>query len=127
MMLTREALEDVGPLDEDFFMYCEEVDWCLRARKRGWEIYQVPAARVIHHGGQSTSKFREEMLVCLHRSRHLLFAKHYSPSFIRMHRVITRVGLLRRIAETRWAETRGAITPERARAELRAYKAIWRM
>jgi N-acetylglucosaminyl-diphospho-decaprenol L-rhamnosyltransferase len=127
VMLRRRALDDVGPLDEAFFIYCEEVDWCFRARGKGWEIYQVPEAIVVHHGGQSTSQFGEEMLVRLHQSRYLLFAKHYSPRFIRMHRAITRLGILRRVAETRWAEACGRVSPDRARSELQAYSAIWRM
>ena len=42
---VRASLDDVGLLDEGFFMYCEEVDWCMRARERGWEIYHRPWRR----------------------------------------------------------------------------------
>ncbi len=127
MMLKREALQDVGPLDEDFFMYCEEVDWCLRAKRRGWQIYQLPSARVVHHSGQSTGQFREEMLVELHRSRHRLFRKHYSPSFLTAHRIITRIGLARDAARARWLTWRGRMSRQELERRLRAYGTIWGM
>lgn len=49
LMVRREALEQVGPLDERFFMFYEEVDWCKRLHDAGWRIYYVPEARVTHH------------------------------------------------------------------------------
>src|ERR1700722_13610608 len=53
LLLRRAALEQVGTFDERFFMYFEEVDLCLRLRDAGWKVLFVPAAKVIHHGGQS--------------------------------------------------------------------------
>lgn len=51
MLVRREALKDVGPLDEGYFMHCEDLDWCVRFRHRGWKIMFVPDARVFHHKG----------------------------------------------------------------------------
>ena len=44
MLIRRAAWDDVGPLDEGYFMYMEEVDWCRRARARGWQVWHQPAA-----------------------------------------------------------------------------------
>jgi GT2 family glycosyltransferase len=77
-MLSRDAYEDVGGFDPRIFMYSEEVDLALRYRKRGWECWQVPAARVIHFGGQSTGQAPERMQRELWRSRVYLYRKHYS-------------------------------------------------
>lgn len=55
VLLTRQALEDVGLLDEFFFAYHEDVDWCTAARQRGYSVVFAPDARVIHHGGGSNS------------------------------------------------------------------------
>jgi GT2 family glycosyltransferase len=55
MWFPRAALEQVGLLDEDFFAYQEEVEWCLRARRRGWRVVYAPQARVLH-AGQGTSR-----------------------------------------------------------------------
>jgi len=77
MMVAREVVDQVGGLDERFFMYCEEVDWAMRIKRAGWRIYCVPAAGVVHYGAQSTRQFRDEMFVALWRSRFRLFNKHY--------------------------------------------------
>src|SRR5581483_11850031 len=58
MLIRRAAWDDVGPLDEAFFLYCEEVDWCVRAKKRGWVVAHVPDAAVVHHGGRSAARAR---------------------------------------------------------------------
>ena len=54
MMVRREVFESVGLLDEGFFLYYEEVDFCLRARRCGWPCWYVPSSRVMHISGQST-------------------------------------------------------------------------
>ena len=49
LLVRRRALEDVGPMDERFFLYFEDVDWCARMHHRGWEVLYVPDAVMIHH------------------------------------------------------------------------------
>jgi len=51
MLVRREALEDVGPLDEGYFMHCEDLDWCMRFRQKKWKILFVPTAKIIHYLG----------------------------------------------------------------------------
>lgn len=77
MMLKREVIEQSGMFDDAFFLYCEEVDWAWRIRKLGWRILCVPAARVTHIGGGSTSQARPDSLIHLWKSRLLLYEKHY--------------------------------------------------
>ena len=48
MLVKREAMEDVGPWDEDYFLHCEDLDWCMRFRQKGWKVMFVPYARVTH-------------------------------------------------------------------------------
>lgn len=81
MLVRREAVERVGPLSEDFFMYGEEVDWCLRIKQDNWRIYCQPQAEIVHLGGQSTGQQPDRMYVELFRSRLILFRKHYNPFF----------------------------------------------
>lgn len=54
MIIRREVFESAGLLDEGYFMYFEEVDFCLRARRAGWTCWYVPASRVVHLVGQSS-------------------------------------------------------------------------
>lgn len=76
MLVRREALEKVGLLDEQYFMYSEEPDWCARLKQFGWEIWYTPEAKITHYGGQSTRQRRHEMLVMLYRSKVRFFMKH---------------------------------------------------
>ena len=94
MLVRREACADVGLLDEQFFMYCEEIDWCRRIKQAGWAIMHVPDARVVHHGGQSTQQAAGSMFVELHRSRFRLFAKHHGRGYQWAARAIVAVGVL---------------------------------
>jgi len=52
MLVRREALEDVGLLDEHYFLHCEDLDWCMRFRKRGWKILFVPDVEISHAQGE---------------------------------------------------------------------------
>ena len=53
MMVRRETLDQVGLLDEDYFMYGEDIDWCFRIHQAGWKIYYVPHTEIIHYRGES--------------------------------------------------------------------------
>jgi len=123
MMVRREAIAQVGAMDERFFMYCEEIDWAMRIRRAGWEIYCVPEVEIVHHAGGSTGQFRDEMFVALWRSRYLLFEKHYSRAFRRAARLIVHLGLWR---ETRRLRGTNLSAAER-QARRCAYDAVRRM
>lgn len=97
LLVRASVIDDVGLLDEHYFMYSEEIDWCWRIRQAGWAIWQVPDARVVHVGGASTQQVRYPMLIALHRSRVQFFQKHYPSWFLRFHRLVTRGGMLRAI------------------------------
>ncbi|MCS7288570.1 MAG: glycosyltransferase family 2 protein [Roseiflexus sp.] len=95
MLVRCAAIDQVGLLDEGYFMYAEEVDWCYRVRRAGWAIWQAPAARVVHVGGAATGQFRARMLVELYASRLRFFRKHYGDHAARLHRAIIHAGMLR--------------------------------
>jgi len=123
MMVRGETIRQVGLLDPKFFMYCEEIDWCMRMKAAGWEIYCVPEARIIHHEAQSTRQFRARMFVELWRSRFHLFRKHYGPFYNRVVRLIVRLGLWREIQRI----YRSDMPSERVEEALRAYEEVWHM
>jgi GT2 family glycosyltransferase len=56
LMARREAVEEVGPLSEDYFMYGEDLEWCLRMERAGWEVWYCAEAEVLHHGGESSKQ-----------------------------------------------------------------------
>jgi N-acetylglucosaminyl-diphospho-decaprenol L-rhamnosyltransferase len=55
MLVRRAAIDDVGPMDEGFFLYYEDIEWCHRMRDRAWEVLLEPGARVVHHLGGSAA------------------------------------------------------------------------
>jgi GT2 family glycosyltransferase len=79
MLARREAIVRVGPMDDQYFMYNEEIDWCLRMRQAGWQAWYLPQARIVHYGGQSTRQARSAMVLALYRSKVRFFRKHYGP------------------------------------------------
>ncbi len=97
MMLKREVIAQSGLFDEDFFMYCEEVDWAWRIRNLGWRALCVPRAHVTHIGGGSTSQARPRSLINLWKSRLLLYDKHYPNWKSRLARQLVILGMRRRL------------------------------
>ncbi len=79
LLARREAIEQVGLLDEGFFMYSEELDWCYRCRRAGWRVVYLPAAQVIHHEGQSSGQVVPLRHVRFHSSKVRFFGKHFGP------------------------------------------------
>jgi len=77
LIIRREALQQVGTLDDSYFMYSEEVDLCYRIQRAGWRLYWVPLSRVIHYGGQSTQQVAATMFLHLYRGKLLFFKKHH--------------------------------------------------
>lgn len=74
MLVPREILEAVGGMDERFFMYGEEVEWCHRIRAAGWDVLYFPGASVLHHAGQSSRQRPDAMAVAMTRSQLRLIA-----------------------------------------------------
>lgn len=121
LMVRGETLAQVGGFDENFFMYCEEIDLCQRIKKAGWQIYCVPSAEIVHLVGQSTRQFRDRMYVALWRSRFLLTEKHGSRTFGWAFRHLVRLGLLSESRRARAAHHRGEITASEMEGRLAAY------
>jgi len=76
MMVRREAMEQVGLLDEDYFLFLEETDLCYRIKKAEWKVYHVPQAEVYHFQGKSAEKDKKRAKVEYYRSRYQFFKKN---------------------------------------------------
>ncbi len=84
LLVRRQAFEEVGGLDECYFMYAEEVDWCFTMREMGWQVWYQPAAKVIHLGGGSSRGRQTRREADLYRSRVRFFRKHYGNRAARL-------------------------------------------
>ena len=76
LLARRSMLDQIGLLDESFFLFGEEVDLCCRARLAGWKVAHLPAARVVHIGGGSTGVNAQRILL-LYRGKLRYFEKHF--------------------------------------------------
>ncbi len=124
MLMRATTLAEVGMLDEGYWMYAEEIDWCYRCREAGWAIWQVPAAHVVHVGGASSSQFRGRSFVALHRARLRYVRKWWTPRRQQIYGWIIRLGLIKAslLVWTRWL--RGSTSAEELRAQLAAYNVV---
>lgn len=93
MLVRREATEQIGLLDEDFFFFFEETDWCLRMHKAGWKVVFDPRYSIFHLQGKSAAVVNARARIEYWRSRYAYFAKHFS----RISQHILKTGLLLRL------------------------------
>jgi GT2 family glycosyltransferase len=77
MLVSREAFNDVGPMDEEYFLHCEDLDWCLRFTQKGWKILFVPQARLLHSKGSCS----DSRPVFVEWSKHKGMVRFYKKFF----------------------------------------------
>ena len=94
MMLRRAAYECVGGLDESFFMYGEDLDWCFRVRQAGFGVYYVHSTQIIHFKGESTRRSNINEVEVFYGAMELFVEKHFSRS--RSGVLFLRAGILLR-------------------------------
>ncbi len=77
MYVRREAIARVGGMDEAYFMFNEDVDWCRQMKAAGWSVDYVPAAQVTHHIGASKGRTSDRVILERHRGMIHYFRKHH--------------------------------------------------
>lgn len=81
MMVRRETIEQVGGLDETFFMYGEDIDWCYRIKQAGWGIYYYPRTYIVHIKGGSARRRPLKIIYEFHRAMWVFHRKHYKEKY----------------------------------------------
>jgi len=95
LFARREVIQQVGLIDEDYFFFLEETDWCHRMRAAGWRVFHLPDAYVIHLYGESTKKkLPLRTRIEYYRSRYIFFRKNRSPAVYAALRAIVMVKIL---------------------------------
>ncbi len=92
MSVRRRTLEEIGPMDERFFMYFEDADLCRRAREAGWLVYYLPQIEILHHTGASSGD-RPRSIWNLHRSAFLYHRKHSPYGPLGLYSLLVLLGL----------------------------------
>lgn len=114
MMVRRQAIQEVGLLDEGYFAFSEEVDWCYRFKKSGWKVFFLPSAKVIHHGGKSFAQVPYSRHLHFYRSLYRFFKKHYGYRSAWLLKNIIILSCYKRIALARFPGLRGSNRLEKA-------------
>lgn len=76
LMIRRAVIDQIGPLDEQYFLYAEELDWCFSARRAGWTTVAVPTTTIVHHLGRSTAQVSDRSLMLLVGTRLRFYRKN---------------------------------------------------
>jgi len=97
LMIRQEVIKKVGLLDERFFLFGEEVDWCRRIKENGWKVFFTPNAQIIHYGGQSSKQQSRKNLIESHKARQQYFQKYYGSTGVYLSKMIFGFGVLLRI------------------------------
>ncbi|MBN2201665.1 glycosyltransferase [bacterium] len=93
MFVRKEVLDTVGLLDEDFFMYGEDLDWCYRIRRAGWKIVYVPETRIVHYKGRSAQEASFDTIRVFDDAMHLFVRKHFRSGWYFLPMWLLRLGI----------------------------------
>jgi len=116
MMVRREVIQQVGLLDEDFFMYGEDVDWCYRIKQAGWVIYYYPRTSIMHYKGASSKRKPVKIVYEFHRAMYLFHKKHYRHQYSWLTNAVVYAGISLRLTLSliqntwtgiRWSDDKG--------------------
>ena len=93
MFIRKDTIEAIGPLDESFFMYCEDIDYCYRITKARWQIYYFPETQIIHYKGESTKRSELDYVINFNKSLFLFYKKHFQQRYVRVFSLAILVGV----------------------------------
>jgi len=93
MFIRRSVFEEIGYLDEDYFMYCEDVDYCYRINRAGWKVYYAPVSDIIHYKGESTKKNNLDYVLNFNKSLYLFYKKHFHKKYFSIFSWIILLGI----------------------------------
>ena len=129
LAVRRSALKTMGPLDEDFFFYFEETEWCWRTWRAGWEVFLVPAAGARHRQARTANRFWKQARVELQRSKLIYFRKTRSyAGWLIVSLVLPVRALINAISNTLWCLlTLGGNDRLRTKAQGYWYLVAWHL
>jgi len=101
LMIRKAAVDGIGLLDERFFMYGEELDWCVRTKKIGWKVMYYPHAEIIHYKGECSRFNSRKAAFEFYRSMCLFHKKHFSEYYNPVTNLVIYTGIILKAA-TSW-------------------------
>ena len=98
MLIRKELIKKIGYLDERFFIYSEDIDYCYRAIKAGWSVYYFPKIKIKHMHGGTTQQFKFKYLLNFHKGMFLYYNKHFARKNLFLVNYLIYSGILLRLA-----------------------------
>lgn len=98
LLLRHTVYEKIGGLDESYFLYGEDLDYCFRIKSAGWKIYYVPFTKIIHYKGESTKLAAFDNFIAFYRAMDIFVRKHFSKGYSVLISVVLRMGIIFRAA-----------------------------
>jgi GT2 family glycosyltransferase len=122
MLVRATAIDEVGLMDERYFTYSEEVDWCYRFKEKGWKVYFYPDVEAVHIWAGSSEQVQVEMLIQMYRSRIEFFREFHGKRSATLLKMIIGLNCLLRIGPGAWFYILTDNPGTRQK-----YKAFWRL
>ena len=103
MLVRKSTIDDVGPLDDDYFMYGEDIDWCYRIKEAGWKIVYFGKAEIIHYKGGTSKgvssvdltkkKKNPKLIYHFYKSMYIFYKKHYTKKYSIITNIVVYIGI----------------------------------
>ncbi len=103
MLVRKSTIDDIGLLDEDYFMYGEDIDWCYRIKKAGWRIIYFGEAEILHYKGGTSKgvsskdltnrKKNPKLIYHFYKSMYIFYSKHYTNEYLVFTNIIVYLGI----------------------------------
>ena len=93
MLVKKDVINQIGMLDEDYFMYGEDIDWCYRIKESGWKIIYFGEVEIVHYKGSSSNKKSFKLIYEFHKSMYIFYKKHLAEKYFVLLNFIVYVGI----------------------------------
>ena len=97
LMVRMKAMNDIGLMDENYFLYYEDVDLCYRIKKKGWKVYFLPDVQIIHHQGRSTKTILDKTILISHKSKYHFLRTYAKKEDLDKYKMIVDLGIRLRL------------------------------
>jgi hypothetical protein len=98
LLIRKSLIDKIGLLDEKFFMYGEDLDWCWRCKEVGFKVWYYPATSVIHYKGSSSAQVPFKALKWFHEAMWIFYKKHYAKKYFFLFDLMVFVGIYLRLS-----------------------------
>jgi GT2 family glycosyltransferase len=114
LLIRRQVIEQIGLLDETFWIYGEDIDWCIRAKKVGWKVMYHADAHILHYKGVGCSTNSRKTNYEFYRAMYLFHKKHFAKDCSPITNLVIYIGIFAKAAlSTRWFLPSAKVRPGR--------------